>query len=69
MELEQNYDTVMDVLWARRYTRAKAAYDNKAHMSPEAQAELMSDRMVKLVHETDFALVREAMAARERNRG
>jgi hypothetical protein len=64
-ELDINGPTVLDVLWTRNYARAKAAYDGRAQMSPEALARLMSDRMVQLVRDTDFALIQEALDARK----
>ena len=56
---------MLDVLWTRNYARAKAAYDARAQMSPEAQARLMGDRMVRLVRDTDFLIISEALAARK----
>jgi hypothetical protein len=68
-ELEHNFERVMDVLATRNYARAKAAYDGLADLSPEGKARVLADPTVQLVRETEFKLVAEALAEKERKQG
>jgi hypothetical protein len=56
-ELDQNFEVVMDVLFARNYARAKAAYDDTESLKPDARRRLLADPMVRIVRETEFAIV------------
>lgn len=60
-ELDQNLEVVMDVLFARNYARAKAAYDDAEGLKPDARRKLLADPMVRIVRETEFAIVAAAI--------
>jgi hypothetical protein len=55
---------VEDILGYRAYAKAKAAYDQKAQMSPEQRSRIMAEPLVQEVREIEFALMQEAMEAR-----
>ena len=60
-ELDENFEAVMDVLFARNYARAKAAYDDAADLKPDARRKLLAEPMVQLVKDTEFALAQRAI--------
>lgn len=58
-ELDGHFELVMDVLFARNYARAKAAYDRQSEMTADAQRQLLAEPLVQLVRDTEFALAQE----------
>lgn len=65
-ELNQHADLVFDILDARAYARAKAAYDRAGEMDEADRRRLMADPLVQQVKANDFELPREQMAERAR---
>jgi hypothetical protein len=55
----------MDVLFARNYARAKAAYDDAASLSADARRKLLAEPLVQLVKATEFAMVENEIEGRD----
>ena len=63
-ELDERFDLVMDVLFARNYARAKAAYDHQSGLNADQQRALLADPIVQLVQQTEFELAQEEIEGR-----
>ena len=68
-ELDQHADLVLDVMAARAYARAKAAYDGADHLDEAARRKLLNDPLVRQVREIEFELAAEALKARTETDG
>jgi hypothetical protein len=68
-ELDEHYDRVLDVLWARAYARAKDAYDGSQRLPADERARVLADPLVQQVRDTAFALAAEALAQRREETG
>lgn len=65
-ELEEDPDTVFEILKLRAYANAKQAYDHACKHEPKSVMELLSHPTVQQVQETEFVI---AQAALEEARG
>ena len=56
-ELTHDPELVFEILQLRAYERAKRAYDGLSKLPEAARGEVLDNRVVKLVQETEFELV------------